>query len=100
VKLFLAKTAGSCQQASRTRYAAGDAVGFSGSNGRPFLLQVMECRFERVFASRPVTFFGRQVDQCELRLAVAAGDDVQSARLGRALPSPGAFADNLLRRRL
>ena len=53
-------------------------VGFCGSNGMPFLLQVMPARPRLTSASRPVSRFGPQIDQHQMRVG-PAGDDVEPA---------------------
>ena len=69
-------------------------VGFSGSNGMPFLLQVMWARPSASFGHLAGEPLGPQIDQHQMRVG-AAGDDVEAAdfkRLGQRL---GVFDDVL-----
>ena len=51
-------------------------IGFSGSNGTPFLLQVMLARPSAISAALPVSFFGLEIDQHHMGVG-AAGDERQ-----------------------
>ena len=53
--------------------------GFSGSNGMPFLLQVMWARSSAASATLPVSRFGPQIDQHQMGVG-AAGDDIEALR--------------------
>ena len=54
--------------------------GFSGSNGMPFLLQVMLARPSAASARLPVAFFGPEVDQHQMVVG-AVGHDVEPGLL-------------------
>ena len=62
-------------------------VGFSGSNGTPFLLQVMPARSSALLGGVALDALGPQVDQHQVVVG-AAGDDAHS----RARPAPRASA--------
>ena len=62
-------------------------AGFSGSNGMPFLLQVMWARPSAASATLPVRRFGPQIDQHQMVVG-AAGDDLAAARFAAFRPAP------------
>ena len=73
-------------------------VGFSGSNGMPFLLQVMWARPSAASATLPVRRFLPQIDQHEVGVG-AARDDIEPAGFERFRKRFGIL-DHVLRVKL